>query len=155
MKISDAAVMIVATGGGLGKVPVAPGTAGSLPGLLLCWGLSGKDIYLALGLTAALILLAIRVAHRAEKLLGAEDPGCVVIDEIAGMTITLLGLPFNAITALVGFIVFRLLDIFKPFPIRYVERRFSGGLGIVVDDVLAGVIGNLLIRAAMAALNVA
>jgi len=69
-----------------------------------------------------------------------------VIDEIAGMAVTLVGLPFNLTTVLIGFIIFRILDISKPFPIRALDQRLSGGVGIVIDDVVAGIFANLLLR---------
>ena len=92
------------------------------------------------------ILVAVWIANGAEKLLGEKDPGSVVIDEIAGMAVTLAGLPFNFDTALMGFIIFRILDILKPFPIRNLDKRISGGVGIVLDDVVAGIFANLLLR---------
>ncbi len=91
-------------------------------------------------------LFAIRVAGEAEKLLNTKDPGCIVIDEIAGMMVTFLGLPFDMVTALAGFLLFRVFDILKPFPIRLLERRLPGGLGVVMDDVAAGVCANVVLR---------
>ena len=75
-----------------------------------------------------------------------NDPGCVVIDEIAGIMVAFWGIEFNALTAITGFFIFRFFDILKPFPIRHIEKRLKGGLGIVMDDVLAGVFGNILLR---------
>ena len=92
------------------------------------------------------IFFAAWIAHVAEKLIKRKDPGCIVIDEIAGMLVTLIGLPFNLITVGVGFIIFRILDILKPFPIKVLEKRISGGIGVVADDVVAGIIANLLLR---------
>jgi phosphatidylglycerophosphatase A len=92
------------------------------------------------------IFFAIAIASAAEKILKRKDPGQIVIDEIAGLMVTLAGLPFNLKTALAGFIIFRVFDILKPFPIRMLERRVGGGSGVVLDDVLAGVYGNLIIR---------
>jgi phosphatidylglycerophosphatase A len=86
------------------------------------------------------------MAHEAEIILKAEDPGCIVIDEMAGMVVTLIGLPFNMISVLAGFLIFRLLDIFKPYPIRFLERKLSGGIGIVMDDIVAGALGNIILR---------
>ena len=91
--------------------------------------------------------LAVWVADAAEEILKAQDPGCIVIDEVAGMMMTLAGLPFDVLTVVSGFIVFRILDIVKPFPIRTAERHFSGGTGVVLDDVIAGIMGNVLLRA--------
>jgi phosphatidylglycerophosphatase A len=86
------------------------------------------------------------MAHEAEIILNAEDPGCIVIDEIAGMLVTLIGLPFNMISVFAGFLIFRILDIWKPHPIRFLERKLSGGVGIVMDDIVAGVLGNIILR---------
>ncbi len=82
----------------------------------------------------------------AEKILIQKDPGCIVIDEIAGIMIALLGMPFNTISVAAGFITFRIIDILKPFPIRYMERRLTGGVGVVTDDLMAGVYSNIILR---------
>jgi len=97
---------------------------------------------------AALLIigLAVWIADVAAKTLKRKDPGCIVIDEIAGMVVTLIGLPFNLTTAVTGFILFRILDILKPYPIRILDKRVSGGLGIVADDVAAGIFANALMR---------
>ncbi len=138
--------MFLATGCFVGRIPVAPGTFGSLLALLPCFWLAGLPMPAASGIILAFIGLAVAVAHAAEKLLKAKDPGCIVIDEVAGMMVTLAGVPFNGVTAVAGFIVFRLLDILKPFPIRSAERHFSGGFGVVLDDVVAGIMGNLMLK---------
>jgi phosphatidylglycerophosphatase A len=96
--------------------------------------------------TALLTAVAIWSAGRCADLMGIKDPGAVVIDEVAGMVVTLLGLPFTVATACWGFVLFRLLDIAKPFPIGWLDRHLKGGLGIVADDVAAGVIANLTLR---------
>jgi phosphatidylglycerophosphatase A len=96
--------------------------------------------------TLFFIFFAVYIADVAEKILKQNDPGRIVIDEIAGMMVTLTGLPFNPTTIVFGFILFRILDILKPFPIRYLDKRISGGLGVVADDVAAGIIANLLLR---------
>ena len=92
------------------------------------------------------ILFAMGIASAAEKIIKQRDPGQIVIDEIAGLMVTLAGLPFNLKTALAGFIIFRVFDILKPFPIRMIDRSVGGGSGIVLDDVMAGIYGNLIIR---------
>jgi phosphatidylglycerophosphatase A len=101
---------------------------------------------MAVLLTLIAILCAIWIANEAEKILKTEDPGCIVIDEIAGIILTLFGLPFNIISVTAGFLVFRALDIWKPYPIRFLENKFSGGIGIVLDDVAAGILSNLILR---------
>ena len=80
--------------------------------------------------------------------MASEDPGCIVIDEIVGIMVTFIGLPFNMVNLVLGFVFFRVIDILKPYPIRSMEKKLSGGAGIVLDDVAAGIYSNLLLRAA-------
>jgi phosphatidylglycerophosphatase A len=143
----QAAVMFLATGCYVGRIPVAPGTFGSLLALIPCFFLSGLPLTVTFGIILVFIGLAVWVATGAEEILKAQDPGCIVIDEVAGMMVTLAGLPFDVLTVVSGFIVFRILDIIKPFPIRTAERHFSGGTGVVLDDVIAGIMANVLLRA--------
>ena len=138
--------MFLATGFRTGNIPFAPGTFGSLIGLPLCFVLAGMSAAPAMVGTLLFIFFAVWIADAAEKILEQNDPGCIVIDEIAGMMVTLIGLPFNPITVLIGFIIFRILDILKPFPIRNLDKRIPGGLGVVADDVAAGIIANLMLR---------
>ena len=138
--------MFLATGFYVGNVPLAPGTFGSLIGLPLCFLLAGIQLPPAIILAVLFIGFAVWIAHAAEKILKQKDPGCIVIDEVAGMVVTLIGLPFNLMTAGSGFIIFRILDILKPFPIRTLDKRLAGGIGIVADDVVAGIFANIFIR---------
>ena len=146
MKLREGTVMFLATGFRTGNIPFAPGTFGSLIGLPLCFALAGISAAAAMLWALFFILFAVWIADAAEKILEQNDPGCIVIDEIAGMVVALVGLPFNPITVVIGFIIFRILDIFKPFPIRDLDKRIPGGLGVVADDVAAGIITNLLLR---------
>ena len=146
MKLREDAVMFLATGCYAGNIPFAPGTFGSLIGLPLCFALAGMSVAPAMLVTLLFIFFAVWIADAAEKILEQSDPGCIVIDEIAGMLVALVGLPFNPITVVIGFIIFRILDILKPFPIRDLDKRIPGGLGVVADDVAAGIITNLLLR---------
>jgi phosphatidylglycerophosphatase A len=146
MNFGNSTARFIATGFNIGHFPVAPGTLGSVLGLPICFVLSGISIPLALFFTILLILLAIWSAHQTEKILDKKDPGCIVIDEIAGMVVTLIGLPFGLKTAIMGFLIFRLLDIVKPPPIRQIESTFTGGLGVVLDDIVAGIFGNIILR---------
>lgn len=146
MGFKEKSAMFFATGGYMGKVSPIPGTLGSLGGLPICLLLSQINLAIAGVLTIVLILFAIWSSGTAEKILGETDPGCIVIDEIAGMVLTLFGLPLNLSTVIGGFVLFRILDILKPFPISFIERYFSGGAGIVFDDLAAGLAGNIVIR---------
>jgi phosphatidylglycerophosphatase A len=146
MNFREQTVMFLATGFWVGNIPFAPGTFGSLIGLPLCFFLSGIELSVAMVLAFLFIFFSVWIAHVAEKIISRKDPGCIVIDEIAGMLVTLIGLPFNLITVTAGFIIFRILDILKPFPIRVLDKRISGGVGVVADDVVAGIFANFLLR---------
>jgi len=146
MTDKNAIVMYLATGCKSGYSPVVPGTAGSLAALVPCGLLSLLPLPVSAMLLIAFIVLSIWAAELAEGIVGQKDPGCIVIDEFAGMMITLLGIHFTWQSALAGFFIFRVMDILKPFPIRYLERTIPGGAGIVVDDVAAGVAAHLLLR---------
>ena len=146
MNLKQKSVMFLATGCFIGNVSFAPGTFGSMLGLPLCFLLSKTNLLIAVFLVGIFIFFAIWIAREAEKILNTEDPGCIVIDEIAGILVTFTGLPFNIISVAFGFFIFRALDIWKPYPIRSLERNLSGGTGIVMDDVAAGICSNLLLR---------
>jgi phosphatidylglycerophosphatase A len=152
MILKDEAVVFLATGFYVGNIPFAPGTLGSLLGLPLCFFLSAIRLQPAMVLALIFIIFATWIAHVAEKVLKRKDPGCIVIDEIAGMVVALIGLPFNLTTVVCGFIIFRVLDILKPFPIKILDKNISGGIGIVADDVVAGILTNLILRVIIAVL---
>jgi phosphatidylglycerophosphatase A len=138
----------VATGLGTGYSPIAPGTAGSLLGLLLFWPLRHLPAPWQVGALAALFLAGTAAATRVARRMGAHDPGIVVVDEVVGMWASLLFLPFTPLTAALGFVLFRVLDVFKPYPARDLEA-LPGGWGIMSDDLMAGVYANLGLRVAL------
>ena len=140
------AVMFLATGGYVGYVPFASGTFGSLVGLPIVYGLSKASGSVALICVVVLILAAVWVAHRAEKALKIKDPGCIVIDEIAGMCVAMLFIPLTIVTGMAGFFLFRLFDVIKPPPARQMEQKLHGGWGVVMDDVAAGIMANIVLR---------
>lgn len=142
-------ILLLATGLGIGKLPFAPGTFGSLWGLAIAWYVARWPTALLVGFLLGFCALAMWISHEAERILGARDPGRIVIDEVAGMLIAAAGLPLDAVLAVVAFALFRLFDIFKPFPVGWLDRRLKGGIGIVMDDVAAGILTNLLIRAGL------
>jgi len=149
MKFRERAVLFLATGFFIGTVPFAPGTFGSIIGLPICFLISRLNVLRSVICAILFILFAIWMAAAAEKILKRKDAGEIVIDEIAGLIITLVGLPFTLKTAIAGFIIFRAFDIVKPFPIRLLEKKVAGGPGVVLDDVLAGLYGNLILRLAI------
>ena len=139
-------ILFIATGCGLGRLPKAPGTFGTLLGLPLAYGINRLSWPWAVMGIFLFIIFSIVIAHLAEGILGRQDPGSVVIDEVAGMLLTLFGLEINLSTIVLGFILFRILDILKPFPIGWLDQELSGGVGIVADDVAAGMMGNLILH---------
>jgi len=154
MKFRERAVLILATGFFSGTIPFAPGTFGTLIGLPICFLFAHFHLGLSVVCVLLFIIIAIGVASAAEKILKQKDPAKIVIDEIAGLLVTFVGLPFNAQTAVFGFIIFRAFDILKPFPIRLLERKVSGGSGVVLDDVLAGIYANLTLRFVIAIIGI-
>jgi len=145
-------ILAVATGLGSGFSPVAPGTAGTalavllyLPLGLFCAsrGMAGWALYALV--TLAVALVGTWAADRAEPIFGKKDAGQVVVDEIAGYLVTMFALPATWPWALAGFAAFRLFDIWKPWPIDHLQR-LKGGLGVMIDDLLAGVYGCVLLH---------
>jgi phosphatidylglycerophosphatase A len=136
-------VLAIATAAGSGYSPVASGTVGSALGLLLWWplaGLSAGGYALALG---AITALGIWAAGRAETIFGGHDDGRITIDEVAGLLLSLFALPARLEVAALGFILFRIFDIWKPPPARQAER-LAGGFGVMADDLVAGLYANLI-----------
>jgi phosphatidylglycerophosphatase A len=140
-------ITFFATGGYSGYAPVAPGTAGSLVGVGLYLILKDLAPHLYLGIGAILFAVGIWAAREAERIYDEPDSRAIVIDEVVGMLFTLALLPFGWGLLLVGFLLFRLFDVLKPFPIRLLETRVSGGWGIMLDDLVAALYANLCLRA--------
>jgi phosphatidylglycerophosphatase A len=142
--------VFLATCGYVGYAPIAPGTFGSAAGLaIFALARAGGSMYVEIALIVVLFALGVWSGSEAERHFGGEDPGPVVLDEVVGMLITLALLPVNATGALVGFVVFRALDVFKPWPSAQFER-LHGGLGIMADDAMAAIYGNILMRILLA-----
>ncbi len=140
--------LLIATWFGCGYFPWGPGTIGSLAAILIALLLhtylgSGRLTFLLL--TLALLWPAIWAATRTERLVQKEDPGLVVVDEVLGQWVTLLGVAvLDWKSWIAAFILFRLFDIWKPWPVRRFEQ-LPGGVGIVMDDVAAGIYGALIL----------
>ena len=132
-------IMAVATGFYIGNIPKAPGTWGSVAALFL-W-LLFKDVSLTtyLAITGTTFVIGFFAAGSAEKILDSPDAGSIVIDEIVGMFITLMLAPAHPAAWLLGLALFRLFDITKPFPVSWFDTHIHGGLGIMLDDVMAGI----------------
>ncbi len=146
MRIPDKAALAFSTCFGAGYLPV-PGTSASLIGLALLYLLRGS---LPAQAFAAILLIGAGVpaATKAERISGRKDPGFVVIDEVAGMLVSFLWVPaLDARALCLGFFLFRVLDVFKPYPAASLQR-LPGGAGIMADDLVAGVYANLMLQAA-------
>ena len=125
---------------------------GSLVGVALFWPLQMAPPLVQVAVTAAVFVASVWAASRVAKKMAVEDPGVVVIDEVVGQWVTLLFLPFTPAVAAAGFLLFRVLDVFKPWPARQLES-LPGGWGIMSDDLMAGIYGNLLLHAGLRALS--
>ncbi|HPL62681.1 MAG TPA: phosphatidylglycerophosphatase A [Syntrophales bacterium] len=134
----------LATGGGIGYAPFAPGTFGTLLGIPVYLALIRLPSPLHLAAAIAIALSAVHVAGRAEHLFGAKDPGAIVIDEIAGFQFALLWVEPSLPIVAAGFLFFRFFDILKPFPARNAEA-LPAGWGVVGDDVVAGIYANAVL----------
>jgi phosphatidylglycerophosphatase A len=145
MSAASRLALVFATGFGSGYSPIAPGTAGSAVGLLFVWGMSLFAWPFQIVATIVVAVVSMVAADVTARAVGLKDPGIVVADEIAGMMVTMIAIPFTWKTALLGFLLFRVMDVVKPPPARRFES-FKGGIGIVADDLMAGVYAHLALR---------
>jgi len=146
MHFVDKAALFLATGCYVGKIPFAPGTFGSAVGLPIAYLVSLTPLPFSLLFIIAFIGFAVLISNRAEIVMAKKDPGDIVIDEIVGIVITFINFAVNVWILIAGFILFRIIDIMKPYPIRWIDRQVSGGCGVVLDDVIAGIYANLILR---------
>ena len=142
-------VHFLALGFGSGLAPVAPGTAGTLVGVLLDPLLRPLGIELRVVLVALMFLAGIWLCGQSAQRLGVHDHPAIVWDEIVGYLALMLVLPGGWTWALAGFLVFRLFDIWKPWPIRQLDHAVEGGFGIMLDDLVAAAWGALLLLGIM------
>ncbi|MHB8535810.1 MAG: phosphatidylglycerophosphatase A family protein [Sulfuricaulis sp.] len=140
-------VHFFAFGFGSGKAPVAPGTFGTLVGIPAYLLLQPLAIYIYVAVVAGLFALGVWLCQVTERDLGMHDHSGIVWDEIVGYLITMFMAPAGWMWMALGFVLFRLFDIWKPFPIRQLERRTPGGFGIMLDDALAAVYAWVVLQA--------
>ncbi|MGQ9508232.1 MAG: phosphatidylglycerophosphatase A family protein [Thermodesulfobacteriota bacterium] len=139
-------ILLLATGLGVGYFPFIPGTVGTILAILIHFFLSQIPFPLYEFTLLGLFFISCWISERAEIFFGKRDDPRIVIDEIFGFLITMIWLPKTLHSILLGFIFFRFLDILKPFPIHTLETKLKGGYGVVMDDVIAGLYGNMIIR---------
>lgn len=130
---------LLAFGFGSGLARYAPGTFGTLAAIPLYLLMQGLSLALYLGITAALFALGVWICGRTARALGVHDAPSIVWDEVVGYLLVMAAAPHSLWAMVLGFLLFRVFDIAKPWPIRWVDRRVTGGIGIMLDDVLAAV----------------
>lgn len=131
---------LLAVGLGSGLSPKAPGTCGSFLAMFFCMALLMAPWYVTPLVAIVVFFIGVKACNEAEKAMGTHDHGGLVIDEFVGMFISIIAFPQGAwYLAILAFALFRFFDILKPFPVSYADRNIKGGLGVMVDDVLAGI----------------
>ena len=139
-------VCFIGLGFGSGLAPIAPGTFGTLAAIPIYLLMQNLSLVTYLILTFVGFTLGVWICERSAEWLGREDPGAVVWDEIVGYLITMIAAPTGWLWILTGFVLFRFFDIVKPWPISIADKEIHGGLGIMVDDVIAGIFACILIQ---------
>lgn len=139
-------VEFLVTGLYVGRSPIAPGTMGTLLAVPMAYMLAKSGLMLYLVVTVFLIPISIFLCQLYESNITGHDRAEIVIDEIIGYFVTFIWLPITWKSCLASFLIFRFFDILKPFPISYIDKQIKGGLGVVADDLAAGVIGNIILQ---------
>jgi len=134
-------------GFGSGLSPLAPGTAGTAAAIPLWWLLAPLPLWAYALVVLAMFLVGILLCQRTTDRLGSHDHSAIVWDEVVGYLLTMIAVPFSWTAAILGFFLFRLFDVWKPWPVRALDRRVQGGLGIMLDDVGAAIYAALALQA--------
>lgn len=145
-RLKKFAVIAIATGGFVGYFPIAPGTAGTLAGVLILWWLGSVSWWALLLLSLGLGAAGVWASGYAKRLWGESDSGHVVIDEIVGFLIGMIGMPITGYWLFWGFLLFRIFDVLKIPPGNYFDERVKNGWGVVLDDVTAGIYTNVILH---------
>ena len=140
-------VHFLAFGFGSGLAPFAPGTFGTLMAIPLYLLMMQLSLAPYLILTAIVCVTGVWICDKSSKLLGVHDHGGIVWDEFAGFFITMIAAPAGWVWIVIGFALFRLFDIWKPWPISLLDKKVEGGLGIMIDDIVAGVYALICVQA--------
>lgn len=140
-------IHFLALGFGSGLAAKAPGTFGTLAAVPLYLLLAQLPLSWYLAVTLVCVLAGIYICDKAAKDMGVHDHGAIVWDEVAGLLVTMIAAPAGVLWLVVGFVLFRLFDIIKPWPIRWLDAKVEGGFGIMIDDVLAGIFALIGVQA--------
>lgn len=130
----------------IGRLPKMPGTWATLATIPIAFGLMHLGPFAYMGITFLILILGVAACEVVESTSGKHDQGHLVIDEVVGYLITMTWLPITWQSFVFGFVFFRVLDIAKPFPINFLDRRMKGGLGVMLDDVAAGLFANVVLQ---------
>ena len=139
-------LVLIATFFHIGKVSKAPGTVATLATIPLWWAMAGAGPIIYMILVLLLLPLGIMAAQAYESTTDVHDSKEIVIDEVVGFLITMTWLPMTWESLVLGFVIFRVLDIFKPWPISVLDKNVKGGVGVMIDDIAAGIIGSLILQ---------
>ena len=140
-------IHFLSLGFGSGLSPYAPGTAGTLAAIPLFWLMAPLSLELYLGLVILFFIVGIYLCQQTTNKLGAHDHSAIVWDEVVGYLLTMVAVPFDWRWVILGFFLFRLFDVWKPWPVRHLDHRVGGGLGIMLDDIGAAVYAALSLQA--------
>jgi phosphatidylglycerophosphatase A len=146
-RVFSSPVLLLAFGLGAGLSPKAPGTVGTLVAVPLYLLFSQWPAHIYLGLTLAVALAGVWICGEASRQLEVKDHPGIVWDEVAGFLVTMVAVSPSLFSVAAGFALFRLFDIWKPWPVRWADRRLGGGLGVMLDDLLAGALAALVLAA--------
>jgi phosphatidylglycerophosphatase A len=143
-------ILFFATGFGSGYAPVAPGTAGSVVGMALVWivwrPLWMRSPWLCLLIFGIAFVIACAIADRAEQIFDNHDDSRIVLDEVLGMAATMFGNPITFLWLMLGFLLFRVADVIKPWPASMIDRRMRNGWGVMLDDLAAAIYANIVLH---------
>ena len=142
-RLKKVTALVFASGGFVGFFPFASGTWGSLVGVAMLWLTRDTGLVFQALMIVALFIIGVWASGVTVKMLNQPDSSRIVIDEIVGMAITMYALPLTPYSLALGFFIFRFLDVLKPTPADWADSRLKGGLGVMADDVIAGIYGNL------------
>lgn len=133
-------------GFGTGLMPKAPGTFGTLPAIVLVWLFAPLDVAAYMGVVVFAVIIGIYLCGATAKAMGEHDAPAIVWDEIAGYMIAMIAVPVSWQSLLLAFVLFRIFDIIKPWPISWLDKKVDGGFGIMLDDIVAGFISLVLMH---------
>lgn len=136
----------LAVGCGLGLLPKAPGTWGTFLGIPIFIAMSALQPATYVVVSILIFLFGIRICHKTATDLGVHDHPSIVFDEVLGYLVTMFMIPASFLSIIIGFILFRIFDILKPFPIKWIDKKIHGGFGIMLDDALAGIFANICLH---------